>query len=125
MKFILNEEEKNRILGLHGSNLVMEQSNPKVTQIQTYLKGKGHDLGTSGPNKDGIDGMWGNKTLTAVKTEFGIELDDQGNVKGTAAGPVATDTPKPTNVTTPEKPTNVTTPEKSTELAANEPKTFG
>lgn len=93
MKITLTEDEKRRILGLHGSNLIMEQSNPKVTQIQTYLKGKGYDLGTSGPNKDGVDGQWGNKTLAAVKTEFKVDLDDKGNIKTTQA---PTPEPKPT-----------------------------
>lgn len=30
-----------------------------VMQWQTFLKQQGYDLGTSGPNKDGIDGVWG------------------------------------------------------------------
>lgn len=36
-----------------------------VMQWQTFLKQQGYDLGTSGPNKDGIDGDWGGKTEKA------------------------------------------------------------
>ena len=115
MRIRLTEDEKRRILGLHGSNVIMEQSNPKVTQIQTYLKGKGYDLGTSGSNKDGIDGKWGNKTLTAVKAEFKVDLDDQGNIKtaetpttsGTTSG---TTTSTTTNTTTTPATNSTTTP---------------
>jgi hypothetical protein len=88
-RLVLTEDEKRRILGLHGSNIIMEQGNPKVTQIQTYLKGKGHNLGTSGANKDGVDGQWGGKTLAAIKAEFKVDLDDQGNIK-TAETPTTT-----------------------------------
>lgn len=138
-RLILTEEEKNRILDLHGSKMIMEQGNPKVSQIQTYLKNKGHNLGTSGPNKDGVDGMWGNKTLMAVKTEFGIELDDQGNVKPkqtpSATTPTTTgNVPTKTDVKPEEKiPTNkidaVTPTNQQGQLQgappAGEVKTFG
>jgi hypothetical protein len=36
-----------------------------VMQWQTFLKQQGYDLGTSGPNKDGIDGDWGGRTEKA------------------------------------------------------------
>lgn len=36
-----------------------------VMQWQTFLKQQGYDLGTGGPNKDGIDGDWGGKTEAA------------------------------------------------------------
>ena len=85
-RLVLTEEEKNRILGLHGSNIILEAANPKVSQIQTYLKTKGHNLGTSGPNKDGVDGLWGKKTRDAVKAEFGIDIDETGNVDSGTTG---------------------------------------
>jgi hypothetical protein len=115
MRITLTEDEKRRILGLHGSNIIMEQSNPKVTQIQTYLKGKKYDLGTSGPNKDGVDGKWGNKTLAAVKTEFKVDLDDQGNIK-TAETPTTpgTTTSTTTNATTTPATNTTTTPATNT-----------
>ena len=52
------------------STSLKEQVSPdvkeKVIKIQTKLKGKGYNLGTSGPNKDGVDGKWGPKTALAV-----------------------------------------------------------
>lgn len=44
------------------------QPNPKVTEIQNKLKeiGYGGTLGTSGSNKDGVDGVLGSKTLQSI-----------------------------------------------------------
>lgn len=44
------------------------QPNPKVTEIQNKLKeiGYGGTLGTSGSNKDGVDGILGSKTLQSI-----------------------------------------------------------
>lgn len=36
-----------------------------VMQWQTFLKQQGYDLGTGGPNKDGVDGDWGGETEKA------------------------------------------------------------
>ena len=36
--------------------------------IQEKLKSLGYDLGTYGPNKDGVDGNYGKRTLTAIKS---------------------------------------------------------
>lgn len=41
--------------------------NDYVTILQTSLKKLGYDLGTYGTNKDGIDGDYGSKTVTAVR----------------------------------------------------------
>jgi len=106
-RLVLTEDEKRRILGLHGSNIIMEQGNPKVTQIQNYLISKGHKLGNSGPKKDGADGIWGGKTLAAIKAEFKVDLDDQGNIK-TVETPTTTTTT--TNNTTTPGTNNTTTP---------------
>ena len=38
---------------------------PKVLEIQTKLKEAGYDLGNYGPNKDGVDGIMGNRTKLA------------------------------------------------------------
>lgn len=52
-------------------------SNPFSTKeeliaFQKYAKSKGANLGTSGPNKDGVDGSWGSKTAAAWAT-YGSE----------------------------------------------------
>jgi peptidoglycan hydrolase-like protein with peptidoglycan-binding domain len=38
-----------------------------VTAVQFALVKKGYDLGTSGPNNDGVDGLFGSKTKSAIK----------------------------------------------------------
>ena len=40
--------------------------NPEVIKQQKMLKDKGYDLGTFGPNKDGIDGVMGKFTIDAL-----------------------------------------------------------
>jgi len=38
-----------------------------VAAVQKALVSKGYDLGSSGPNKDGVDGVYGSKTKAAIK----------------------------------------------------------
>ena len=45
----------------------------EVTKIQKALKDLGHDLGSFGPNKDGIDGRFGSATLRAWRKATGLE----------------------------------------------------
>ena len=40
---------------------------PSVEEWQRVLKKAGYDIGTAGPNKDGVDGDFGTKTDTATK----------------------------------------------------------
>ena len=44
--------------------------NPLAEQVQRRLKARGHNLGTSGPAGDGVDGMAGNLTFAAVLAEI-------------------------------------------------------
>ena len=50
--------------------------NNYVTILQTNLKKLGYNLGTYGSNKDGIDGDYGSKTVTAVRA-----LQKKANIK--------------------------------------------
>jgi hypothetical protein len=50
---------------------VQSKTNPLVTKIQQSLKEKGVNLGTSGPNKDGIDGILGKLTLNGILSALG------------------------------------------------------
>jgi hypothetical protein len=43
---------------------------PDVMILQKELKNAGYDLGTFGPNGDGIDGKIGSKTITAIQQEL-------------------------------------------------------
>ena len=40
---------------------------PEVERLQSQLKAMGYNLGKTGPKKDGIDGVLGDKTITAAK----------------------------------------------------------
>ena len=67
-KIIITESEKNRILGLHSfdKKIVKEST---VKDIQSILvQNKGYNLGQSGVNKDGVDGIVGKLivSLTAI-----------------------------------------------------------
>jgi hypothetical protein len=44
--------------------------NSDIMALQTELKAAGYDLGTFGPNSDGIDGKIGSKTITAIQQEL-------------------------------------------------------
>jgi hypothetical protein len=43
------------------------KQDPNVLALQQKLKAAGADLGTTGPNKDGVDGIMGPKTQAAMK----------------------------------------------------------
>ena len=64
---------------------VLRKGCPKkdVEALQKKLKQLGYDLGSFGPNKDGIDGDYGGKTVQAVK-----QFQEKANLKvDGAAGP--------------------------------------
>lgn len=75
-KILISEEEKERILSLHKT-AILEASNKgrineafsqTVYDVQKKLKPKyGNILGKSGKNFDGVDGLFGTKTSTAIK----------------------------------------------------------
>jgi hypothetical protein len=49
-----------------------------IKKVQICLKDAGHNLGTSGVQKDGVDGYWGDLTDVALKTYgFGSGIDKQ------------------------------------------------
>lgn len=51
-----------------------------VMQWQTFLKQQGYNLGTSGPNKDGIDGDWGGKTEKAFADWYGKKYGERSDI---------------------------------------------
>lgn len=53
---------------------------PKVMEIQKKLKASGYDLGTSGPNKDGVDGVLGPKTRAAISGNKNVQQSPQQNI---------------------------------------------
>jgi len=74
MRNLLNEDIENMkyLFNYKAGRVVSEQKTENtadlIKQIQTVLKNKYNaNLGTSGPNKDGVDGVWGPKTLAALE----------------------------------------------------------
>ena len=52
---------------------------PKVTELQKQLKAAGYDLGLTGPNKDGIDGIMGSKTRAAQQKQASDKVKQMGS----------------------------------------------
>jgi hypothetical protein len=116
--FNLTESERNEILSLHNNaRILKEQATPatpatpaastpqdrksKIMKLQTALKTKYNaDLGTTGPNKDGIDGDLGAKTLAAISNAM--------KSKGTAAPASTTGTAAPASTTGTAAPASTT-----------------
>jgi len=67
LKYTLSFNQHNII----NESLVFEAANETIRAIQAALKAKGSEyanmLGTSGPNKDGVDGVYGTNTKNAIK----------------------------------------------------------
>ena len=57
--------------------LISEEKNDEIIKIQTDLVNKGYNIGLSGPNSDGIDGIMGPKTKLAYEKEFGKSYGDE------------------------------------------------
>ena len=72
---------------------VTKKFDPAIAALQTKLKAAGADLGATGPKKDGVDGIMGPKTQTAMK-KF-------PQVSSTAAAQSAQATPSSTATTAP------------------------
>lgn len=94
MKIIITEEERKNILNSHKkqgyktiepkinilSTLKEEFSKNNVISVQKSLKSNGLNIGNSGPNKDGIDGIYGKLTQQAVldfQKKHGLSVDGQ------------------------------------------------
>ena len=76
--FIVDILEKERILRLHESagyntNIINENFSDKVKSVQRALNSSGEYLGTSGFNKDGVDGEFGAMTEKALLDAKGVK----------------------------------------------------
>jgi hypothetical protein len=105
MRNLLKEDIENMkyLFGYKAGRVVSEQATENtadlIKQIQTVLKTKYNaNLGTSGPNKDGVDGVWGPKTLAALE-----EVKKKKTL--TTSGNSASDWSWLKGVKTPSKPT--------------------
>ena len=107
--FKMSDEEISRILNLHESakqkelsgkkanNLLIEDMEPvagmenvplgKVEAVQQALVNLGYNLGKTGRNEDGVDGIFGEKTKSAVKKfQTSKDLYSDGIVGDNTAG---------------------------------------
>jgi len=75
-KLLISEEEQSRILNLHKEAISKSKNKIRLDEgfsqtvydVQKKLKPKyGSLLGRSGKNLDGVDGIFGGKTITALK----------------------------------------------------------
>ena len=73
------DELRNRSEGGNGPLDLNDPRSMLVKNVQIILKRLGHELGNSGPNHDGIDGKYGNKTRTAVVEFQATHNDIHGN----------------------------------------------
>jgi hypothetical protein len=83
--FRITESERREILNLHNNaKLIKEQATSGtmdratlINKIQSTLKTKYNaNLGATGPNKDGVDGNLGPKTVTAIKAAMASKKPD-------------------------------------------------
>ena len=69
-KIISNEKQYNKLQNIViNRGIISEQTKSQIMIIQQKLKDCFNaDLGTTGPNKDGVDGIAGDKTKNAIET---------------------------------------------------------
>lgn len=69
---------------------------PLVTKIQQILKDKGVNLGKTGSNKDGVDGVMGNITLNGIVSLLGGGTSTPTTTTTTTITPTGTEAKTPT-----------------------------
>ena len=69
---------RNKSLNFKPDGLIVGDQGEDVKTLQSALKTLGYDLGTYGPNKDGIDGQFGTTTRNAL-----IEFQKDNNLEPT------------------------------------------
>ena len=82
-KLILNEKQYNRLQNIIiDKAIISEQTKSQIMIIQQRLKECfAAYLGTSGPNRDGVDGVAGDKTKTAIETYTKYRFEQNDNSK--------------------------------------------
>ena len=82
-KLILNEKQYNRLQNIIiDKAIISEQTKSQIMIVQQRLKECFNAyLGTSGPNRDGVDGVAGDKTKTAIETYTKYRFEQNDNSK--------------------------------------------
>ena len=89
-KYKVTQDDINKaqtyVAGLSNIDTLKKAStpDPKVTELQKQLKAAGYDLGLTGPNKDGIDGIMGSKTRAAQQKQALDKMKQMGSDYGNA-----------------------------------------
>lgn len=79
-KLILSEKQHKKLKNIIIERVILNEQT--VDQIQQRLKDCFKaDLGTSGPNKHGVDGIFGDKTKNAIETYTKYRFDQVENDK--------------------------------------------
>jgi len=60
----------------HNENGYSNNADPGIIKLQQTLKSMGADLGTTGPNGDGVDGLMGPLTRQAAKDKMQLDLSE-------------------------------------------------
>jgi hypothetical protein len=76
---VINPNDKAAIDSKIAAIKKLSTPNPKVTELQKQLKVAGYDLGLTGPNKDGIDGIMGSKTRAAQQKQASDKVKQMGS----------------------------------------------
>jgi hypothetical protein len=78
-KLILSEKQYKKLQNIIiERGILNEQSKSEVMQVQQRLKDCFNaDLGKSGPNKDGVDGICGEKTKAAIEKHTNYKFDSK------------------------------------------------
>lgn len=97
----------------HGEYSYSNNADQGIIKLQQTLKAMGADLGTSGPNGDGVDGLMGPLTQQAAKDKLHLDLAEPDTQP---SAPPATPVTPPTQNVPPAKP--VTPPTQNVPPAA-------
>lgn len=82
-KLILSKKQYSKLKNIIIERSILnEQTQDQIKQVQQRLKDCFNAaLGTSGPNKDGVDGIAGNKTKIAIETHTKYRFDQEKDVQ--------------------------------------------
>jgi hypothetical protein len=82
-KLVVSERQYKKLQNIIIERAILnEQTADQIKQVQQRLKDCFKaDLGTSGPNKDGVDGIAGDKTKIAIETYTKYRFDQSKEVE--------------------------------------------
>jgi hypothetical protein len=74
-KIKITQKQMRRLQESLNESVIMEQTSSQVREVQQKLKDCFNaNLGKSGRNRDGVDGIAGERTKQAIKIYLGIDI---------------------------------------------------